>query len=75
MFTGESMRVIEEARDAELDLRMDDSSPSNQTSCGEFLARAIRELALLYLEEADARYVLDHPEEASAMTPERLFEG
>ena len=43
------------------------------TKCSNFLAKAIREINLLYLEQADARYVLDHPGEDSAITPEKLF--
>ena len=44
------------------------------TECSNYLTKAIRELALLYLEEADTRYIIDFPDEVSAMTPERLFE-
>lgn len=43
------------------------------TECTNFLAKAIREINLLYLEEADANYVADHPEEVSAHTPEKLL--
>ena len=28
----------------------------------------------MYLEEADAKYIIDHPGEISAMTPQALFD-
>ncbi len=46
----------------------------SDTACSNYLMKAIREISLLYLDEADARYVAKFPEEASAKTPEKLFE-
>jgi hypothetical protein len=42
--------------------------------CSDHLKRAIRELSLLYLNQADERFRADYPEEESAQNPERLFE-
>jgi hypothetical protein len=47
----------------------------DDTQCTNFLAKAIREINLMYLEDADARYVWDHPGEFSAITPQRLLES
>lgn len=44
------------------------------TQCSTYLAKAIRELNLMYLEQADNLYKKDHPDELSAHTPEKLFE-
>ena len=44
------------------------------TQCTNFLAKAIREINLMYIEQADEKYVLDHPDEVSAMTPGKLYE-
>ena len=42
--------------------------------CSDHLKRAIRELSLLYLNQADERFRVDFPDELSAQNPERLFE-
>lgn len=47
----------------------------DDTQCTNFLAKAIREINLMYLEEADSRYVSDNPDEISAMTTEKLLES
>ena len=47
----------------------------SDTQCSNFLAKASREINLMYLEEADKKYTQDFPEEISAKTPERLFEA
>lgn len=44
------------------------------TECTNFLAKAIREINLMYLEQADKKYILDFPDEISAQSPQRLFE-
>ncbi len=44
----------------------------DDTQCTNFLAKAIREINLMYLSQADKKYVADHPEEVSAHTPETL---
>ena len=46
----------------------------DDTKCTNFLTKAIREINLMYLEEADAKYIIDHPGEISAMTPQALFD-
>jgi hypothetical protein len=38
----------------------------DDTQCSNYLVKAIRELNLLYIEQADAQYVLDNPTEVSA---------
>jgi len=43
------------------------------TECTNFLAKAVRELNLLYLEQADQKYAFDNPDKISAYTPEELF--
>lgn len=45
----------------------------DSTQCSNYLSKAIRELNLMYIEQADARYVQDNPDEISAYTPEELF--
>lgn len=47
----------------------------DDTKCTNYLAKAIREINLMYIENADAQYVLDNPGEISAKTPEKLFEN
>jgi TPR repeat protein len=47
----------------------------DDTQCTNFLTKAIREINLMYLEEADVRYVWDNPDEISAMNPQRLLES
>ena len=46
----------------------------DDTKCINFLAKAVRELNLMYIEQADAKYVADHPNEVSAQRPEKLFD-
>lgn len=46
----------------------------DDTECTNFLAKAIREINLMYIEQADTQYVLDYPEEVSAHTPQKLLE-
>lgn len=46
----------------------------DDTKCTNYLAKAIREINLMYIENADALYLQDNPEEVSAGTPEKLFE-
>jgi len=46
----------------------------DDTRCTNYLAKAIREINLMYIENADAQYVLNNPNEVSAQTPEKLFE-
>lgn len=46
----------------------------DDTKCTNYLAKAIREINLMYIENADAQYVIDNPSEISAGTPEKLFE-
>lgn len=46
----------------------------DDTKCTNYLAKAIREINLMYIEQADARYIQDNPTEVSARTPEILFE-
>lgn len=43
--------------------------------CTNFLAKSIREINLMYLENADIKYINDNPSEVSAMTPEKLLEN
>jgi len=45
----------------------------DDTWCINFLAKAVREINLMYLEKADALYVIDNPASVSAITPEKLF--
>lgn len=52
----------------------DTSKLSDDTECVSFLAKAVREINLLYLDRADAAYIKDHPLEESAHTPEKLLE-
>lgn len=44
------------------------------TQCSNYLAKAVREINLLYLDQADRAYVLANPDEKSAYTPEKLLE-
>lgn len=73
--TGELIQAIE----ADSKIILPKLSEKNEddilgdTKCSNFLAKAIREINLLYLEQADARYVSDHPGEDSAINPEKLF--
>ncbi len=46
----------------------------DDTRCTNYLAKAIREINLMYIENADALYIIDNPNEISAKTPEKLFE-
>lgn len=46
----------------------------DDTECTNFLAKAIREINLMYLSQADEKYVSDNPSEVSAHTPEKLRE-
>ena len=43
------------------------------TQCSNYLAKATRELNLMYLDQADSRYIIDHTGSVSAMTPEILL--
>lgn len=74
--TGEFLRETEILRDQVLPRLSDENEDVilSDTECSNFLTKAIRELSLLYLEQADAQYITDFPDEISAMTPERLFE-
>ena len=47
----------------------------DDTKCTNYLAKAIREINLMYIENADAKYVADNPTEISAQTPKKLFEN
>ncbi len=47
----------------------------DDTKCSNFLVKAIREINLLYLEQADERYIQNNPEEVSAITPQVLLDG
>jgi len=47
----------------------------DDTQCSNYLAKAIREINLMYLENADTQYVADNPSEISAMNPEVLLES
>lgn len=44
------------------------------SQCTNFLAKGIRELNLMYIEEADAQYIRDNPSEVSARDVQTLFE-
>ncbi len=46
----------------------------DDTKCSNFLTKATREINLMYLEQADQKYIQDYPDEKSAKTPERLLE-
>lgn len=46
----------------------------DDTRCTNYLAKAIREINLMYIENADAQYIADNPTETSAQTPQKLFE-
>jgi len=46
----------------------------DDTRCTNYLAKAVREINLMYIESADTQYILDNPNEGSAKTPEKLFE-
>ncbi len=74
--TWELIAQIETLRDDILPPFSEESESMvlTDTECSNYLTKAIRELALLYLEEADTKYIADFPDELSAMTPERLFE-
>ena len=54
--------------------RENELSVLDDTKCLNYLAKAIREINLMYIEAADRKYVQDHPNEVSAHTPEKLFE-
>jgi hypothetical protein len=45
----------------------------DDTECTNFLAKAIREINLMYLEQADKKYVQDNPDQVSAMNPQTLL--
>lgn len=47
----------------------------SDTKCTNFLAKAIREINLLYLDQADTRYTEKFPEETSARTTKKLKEA
>lgn len=65
---------IQELRDTLFTNIEEENDLLSGPQCSDHLNRAIRELALLYLDEADARFRRDFPGELSAMTPERLSE-
>jgi len=46
----------------------------DDTQCTNYLVKAIREINLLYIEQADAQYVKDNPEEESAQRTQKLFD-
>ena len=46
----------------------------DNTKCLNFLGKATREINLMYLEAADAKYISDNPSEVSAGSPEVLLE-
>lgn len=75
--TGDLIRAIEQDRDFLFPELTEENEGEllSDTQCTNYLAKAIRELSLLYLDEADARYIKDFPEETSAKTPEKLFEA
>lgn len=52
-----------------------ESEVLDDTKCTNYLAKAIREINLMYIENADAKYVSDNPGEISAYSPEKLFEN
>ena len=74
--TGELIKNIEFARNAILPPFSSENENTllGDTECSNFLIKAIRELSILYLEEADISFQKDFPEEVSAKTPEKLFE-
>jgi len=47
----------------------------SDTECSNYLAKAVREINLMYLETADQAFVSDNPESISAQNPETLFEN
>ena len=51
-----------------------ESQVLDDTKCTNYLAKAIREINLMYIETADEQYVLDNPEEVSAQTTQVLFD-
>lgn len=75
--SGEFIASIENARKTYLPIMTQENEREllDDTECTNFLSKAIREINLLYLEEADAKYTSDFPSEISAMTPEKLFEA
>lgn len=74
--SGEMLAAILSDRDQILPKLTEENEKDvlSDTQCTNYLAKATRELTLMYIEAADARYVADHPEEVSAKTPETLFE-
>lgn len=75
LLSGEFVASIENARKLYLPTMTQENEREllDDTECTNFLAKAIREINLLYLEEADKKYITDFPDEVSAQTPEKLF--
>lgn len=74
--TGELVAAIENDRNRIFPKLTEDNEDEllGDTQCTNYLAKATREINLIYIEEADARYKKDHPDEISAKTPQVLFE-
>lgn len=75
--SGELIQAIEQDRDILFPALTEKNEGEllSDTSCTNYLVKAIRELTLLYLDEADIRYKKDFPLEISAKTPEKLFDA
>ncbi len=73
--TGELLAQIQYNRDSILPELSEENEDEvlDDTKCTNFLAKATREINLMYLEQADAKYIQDHPGEVSAKTPETLL--
>jgi len=76
VLNGDLVRAIENLSNQLLPQLTEENEKEvlDDTKCTNYLAKAVREINLMYIENADATFVWDNPEEISAKTPEKLFE-
>ena len=75
--TWDLIRRIEIDRDTILPQLTEENEDEifDDTKCSNFLTKATREINLMYLEQADVKYIWDNPDETSAQSPEKLYEA
>ncbi len=74
--TGNLIRDIEEYGQQVLPELTEENENTvlDDTKCTNFLGKAIREINLMYIEQADAKYIQDNPDTLSARSPKVLLE-